>query len=436
MPRLTSSMLFVLGLLLVAAPAHAQDMPPWGTGESRGEDLSIYLATFGPGDDVPSYFGHGSLVVEDARLRTSRLYNYGMFSFDERMLARYAMGRLEFWVDDSAPGPTFRFYRSLNRDVRLQQLDLSPEQKKELGRLLAVNVLPENRQYLYHHYNDNCVTRLRDMIDAVVGGQLRRADEVPGRMTLREHTRRYTAVNPPMSVLLDFLMNDEIDKPITRWQEAFLPDELERQVAQLQVTATDGPSHALVDRTVKFYESKGRPVTPEQPPRYAPVMLMLGLVLGGASMGLAAWQRKKGARLPRVLLGLQNVLMGLVFGIPGLALFIMWLGTDHTVTYRNENLFLANPLTVLALPLGLQLMAGSAKARARLEWLWRALAALGLFGLVLKVLPLFDQDNWRLIALLLPMSVGMAGALWLLRAPVAGREVTPPVAPDLKVSGN
>ena len=137
-----------------------------------------------------------------------------------------------------------------------------------------------------------------------------------------------------------------------------------------------------------------------------------------------------------MLLGLQNVLMGLVFGIPGLALFIMWLGTDHTVTYRNENLFLANPLTVLALPLGLQLMAGSVKAPARLAWLWRALGALGLLGLVLKVLPLFDQDNWRLIALLLPMSVGMAGALWLLRAPVAGREVAPPVAPDLKVSGS
>src|SRR5690349_23649541 len=161
MSRLASAMLCLLGLLLTALPASAQELPPWGTGESRGEDLSVYLVTFGPGDDVPSWFGHGSLVVEVQKLHQSRLYNYGMFSFDERMLLRYAMGRLEFWVDDASPSATFRFYRSMNRDVRLQELNLTTAQRVELAKLLAVNVLPANRNYLYQHYSDNCVTRLR-----------------------------------------------------------------------------------------------------------------------------------------------------------------------------------------------------------------------------------------------------------------------------------
>ena len=429
-------MICLLGLLLTALPASAQDLPPWGTGESRGEDLSSYLATFGPGDDVASWFGHGSLVVEDQRLHQSRLYNYGMFSFDERMLVRYAMGRLEFWVDDGSPAATFRFYRSLNRDVRLQELNLTPAQRVELGRLLAENVLPQNRDYLYHHYNDNCVTRLRDALDKVLGGQLHAATSGPGRMTLRDHTRRYTSVGPAMSVLLDFLMNDEIDKPTTRWQEAFLPDELERQLADLQVVGEGGQRHPLVARAFSVYEAQGRPAIPEQPPKYEPVLLLLGLVLGGGAVGLALWGRRGGGRAPRLLLGLQNVLLGLVVGIPGLALFIMWLGTDHTVTYRNENLFLANPLTVLALPLGFQLMRGSPRAR---EWMWRlwvGLAALGMLGLVLKVLPMFDQDNWRLIALLLPLSLGMAGAMTLGRVPVAEGQRSPSLTPTLKASGN
>ncbi|WNG16198.1 DUF4105 domain-containing protein [Cystobacter fuscus] len=436
MSRLASSMLCLLGLLLTALPASAQELPPWGTGESRGEDLTVYLVTFGPGDDVPSWFGHGSLVVEDQKLRQSRLYNYGMFSFDERMLLRYAMGRLEFWVDDASPAATFRFYRSLNRDVRLQELNLTPAQKVELGRLLAENVLPQNREYLYHHYNDNCVTRLRDALDKVLGGQLHAAASGPGRMTLREQTRRYTDVGPPMSLLLDFLMNDEIDKPATRWQEAFLPDELERQVAEAQVKGEDGQLHPLVARAFTLYAAQGRPVTPAHPPNYAPVLLLLGLVLGGIAVGLALWERRTGGRVPRILLGLQNVLVGLVVGIPGLALFIMWLGTDHTVTYRNENLFLANPLTVLALPLGFMWMRGSPRAR---EWMWRlwvVLAALGVLGLVLKALPLFDQDNWRLIALLLPVSVGMAGAMTLGRSRVAVGQESRPLAPTLKASGN
>jgi hypothetical protein len=421
MPRLAPLLTCLLGLLLLAAtPARAQDLPPWGTGESKGEDLSIYLVTFGPGDDVASWWGHGSLVVEDRRLQRSRLYNYGMFSFDERMLARYAMGRLEFWVDDTSPSATFRFYRSLDRDVRLQELNLSPAQKVEMGRLLAENVLPENRNYLYQHYDDNCVTRLRDGIDKALGGQFRQSMSGPGRMTLREHTRRYTAVGPSMSLLLDFLMNDEIDRPVTRWQEAFLPDELERQVAEMQVVGEDGQKRPLVAKTTVLYEAQGRPATPAEPPKYGPVLLVLGFLFGGAAVGLSFWGRRSASRAPRVLLGLQNVLMGLVFGIPGLALFIMWLGTEHTVTWRNENLFLANPLTVLAVPLGVQMMFGSMKARERLRRLWWGLALLGELGLVLKVLPMFDQDNWRLIAFILPMSVGMAAALKLACAPASG----------------
>lgn len=437
MPRLAPLLTCLLGLLLLAVtPARAQEMPPWGTGESQGEELTIYLATFGPGDDVASWFGHGSLVVEDQRLKQSRLYNYGMFSFDSTMLARYAMGRLEFWVDDAGPNGTFRFYRSLNRDVRLQELNLTPAQKVEMGRLLAVNVLPENRHYLYHHYNDNCVTRLRDAIDKVLGGQLQRAMSGPGRMTLRDHTRRYSDVVPAMGLLLDFLMNDEIDQPVTRWQEAFLPDELERQVADLQVVGEDGQTRPLVARTLNIYSSQGRPVTPAEPPGYAPVLLLLGLALGGGAVGLGLWRRRSGARTPLILLGLQNLLVGLVSGIPGLALFIMWLFTDHSVTYRNENLFLANPLTVLAVPLGIQLMLGSPRALERLRRLWRVLAALGMLGLVLKVLPMFDQDNWRLIALLLPLSMCLEGACTLARRPAPAARSAEPLTPSLKASGS
>jgi hypothetical protein len=437
MPRLVPLLLCLLGLSLAASPAHAQQMPPWGTGESKGEDLTVYLVTFGPGDDVASWWGHGSLVVEDQRLKQSLLYNYGMFSFDERMLMRYALGRLEFWVDDASPGGTFRFYRSLNRDVRLQELALSPEQRVEMGRMLATNVLPENRNYLYQHYNDNCVTRLRDAIDKAVGGQFHQAMDVPGRMTLREHTRRYTAVSPPMSVLLDFLMNDEIDKPITRWQEAFLPDELERQVAELQVMGADGQKHPLQARAFPVYLAQGRPALPVLPPKYAPLLLLLGLVLGAGAVGLVLWERRKASRVARILFGLENILVALVFGIPGLALFIMWVATDHTVTYHNENLLLANPFTLLALPLGLQWMRGSPKARERAWRLWVGLAGLGVLGLVLKALPAFDQDNWRLIALLLPVSLGMAGATTLarVRAPVA-RIAPEPMASSLKVSGS
>ncbi|MBN8227378.1 DUF4105 domain-containing protein [Corallococcus macrosporus] len=428
MPRLSSLLVAsLLGLLLSASPARAASVPPWGTGESRGEDLSIWLVTFSPGDDVFSWWGHGSLVVEDRAKHLQRLYNYGMYSFDDQTVVHFAKGRLEFWVGESSVNGTFRFYKSLDRDVRVQELNLTPEQRVTVAKKLADNVLPENRDYLYEHYSDNCVTRLRDMIDVAVGGRLSEAEKAPARMTLREHTRRYTAVSPPMSFLLDFMMNDSIDKPITRREEAFLPDELEQQVAELKVPGPGGQPVSLVEKQWDYYVSPSRARPPAQPPAFGPYILALGVLLGASALGLAAWERR-GSRAARILLGLENVVVGLVLGIPGLALVVMWVGTNHVVTHHNENLFLANPLTLLAVPYGLRLTWNSAKARARLKWVWGLLAVTGALGLVCKVLPWFDQDNWRAIALILPISLGMAGAFWLdrLRALVPGTARTAP----------
>jgi hypothetical protein len=227
--RLLLSVFLAGAAAAVIAPAPALAQPaPWARGQSQGEDLEIYLVTFGPGPEVVSWFGHSALVVEDRRMGERRLFNYGMFSFDSKILARYALGRLEFWVDATPyVAETYRLYAAEGRDVRLQRLNLTPERKLALARSLSENILPQNRYYLYHHYYDNCSTRPRDLLDRAIDGALRRVGSKPGRMTLRDHTRRYTHVFPPMSVLLDFLMNDEIDKPITAWDEAFLPAELE-----------------------------------------------------------------------------------------------------------------------------------------------------------------------------------------------------------------
>ncbi|MBL8956489.1 MAG: DUF4105 domain-containing protein, partial [Myxococcaceae bacterium] len=142
------------GALLTVGPA------PWAPGgASRPEDLVISVATFGPGDDLPSWWGHTALVVEDRRLNHARLYNYGMFDFSTGFVHKFVQGRLEFWVGEASVIGTYEMYKSLDRDVRIQYLDLTPEQAQIAAQALANNVLPENREYLYHHYNDNCSTR-------------------------------------------------------------------------------------------------------------------------------------------------------------------------------------------------------------------------------------------------------------------------------------
>lgn len=399
-------------LTLVAALSAGSTLPPWMTGQSRPEDLTVTLVTFSPGDDLVSWWGHTALVVEDRRLGQGRLYNYGMFGFDEGFFGRFFQGRLEFWVSDQdSVGGTYWLYQRLNRDIRLDELELSPGQAQDLARALGENVLPENRVYLYHHYRDNCSTRPRDLIDGAVGGQLKAATSAPARMTLRAHTRRYSRVEPAISVVLDFLQNDELDQPITQQAEAYLPDELERQVQALVVTRADGTRGPLV-RAHRDLFTASRAPPPQRAPDWTLALLGLGLGVAFAALGLGHLGRD-GARWARVLLGLLTALVGLVPGLLGTGLFVMGVFTDHSVTHRNENLFLANPVTLALLPLGLMLAFGSTRSPQRLRGVWTLLAALGLVGVLLKALPMFDQANWNLIALLLPVNLGFAAGAWL-----------------------
>lgn len=403
-------------LALLAATAQAQSLPPWMDGRSQPEDLSIVVVTFSPGDSLVEWWGHTSLVVEDRRLGQSRLYNFGMFGpkggDTVGFVKDFIKGRLLFWVADDSVGGTFNFYKNvLKRDVRLQELDLEPAEAMLVARRLGTHVLPENATYLYHHYDDNCSTRPRDILDEAVGGQLKAATAGPSRMTLRQHTLRYARVNPPMSLVLDYLQADTLDKPITQQQDAYLPDELERQLQALTVRRADGSTRPLVRRQSVWFDS-GRQPPPEAAPNWVPWWFLLGVALAGVAHGLGHWGRD-GKRLPRVLLGLYTALFGLVFGALGAALAFLMTYTDHVVAHGNENLLQASPLTLALLPLGVMLAWGSPFARRMNRLVWTGVAALSVLGVVMKVLPVFDQANWNVLALAVPVNVGFAALWWL-----------------------
>jgi hypothetical protein len=416
-----------LGLALLPALGLAQvsTRAPWGVGESRGEDLQVSLITFGPGAALYEWWGHGAIAIEDTRLQQARLYNFGMFDFEK--FASFALGRLEFYVAEDSVPYTLRSYAREDRDVTVQILSLSPAARLAVAQRLSDNVLPQNRNYLYHHYFDNCATRLRDAIDFALGGQLHQEEKGPGRFTLREQTRRFTAVSPPMSALLDFMMNDSIDRPISQWQEAFLPDVLSHQVASASYVDAAGNRVPLVARTIPYHQSLHRSPVPDQPPHDWPWLLGLGVLLGGLALlfgRLASAGRKAG----RVLLGLESALFGLLVGLPGTVLLLMWLITNHEVTFHNENLFLANPLTLLAVPFGLGLALGGKKSKRRLFKLSVLLAGLGALLLLLKALPWFDQNNWNILGLLLPALLGLAGGTFLLTREPSEAKATLPAA--------
>lgn len=387
---------------------------PWASGQSRGEDLRIKLVTIGPGDELTMWWGHTALIVEDVRLHVEKFYNYGLFDFaEENFLVNFAMGRLIFWVDDFDASRALAFYRSLNREIRIQILNLPLQKRLEMAKLLAHDVMPENRYYLYDHFYDNCSTRIRDIIDRALDGQLAEDTRRPSRMTFRQHTRRYTHHRFFMDWFLMFLMNAGTDKPIREWDDMFLPEELERYAAELSYVDENGHERSLVADTYTYYRVEDKPSVPESPPIHWPFGLTIGVVFACLSF-VIAYGMIKGKAISRGLFGIYNSVIGFAFGLPGSVLFFMSTFTDHTVTYCNENLLLANPLTLLTIPLGIGFARNRRLSRQLLPVVWYILTCSGALLVILKLFSVLKQNNWLAIAFILPVSAAFAISLFLL----------------------
>ena len=395
-------------MLLIHTSCFAQEDLNTNSSGSRGDDLVIKLVTVGPGDDLTSWWGHTAIIVEDKKLNISRFYNYGLFSFDqENFITNFAMGRLIFWVGAWNTSDALAHYVSLNRDVRFQILDLSPQKKVEFATFLATNIRPENREYLYDHYRDNCSTRVRDIFDRLLDGQFYPQTQIASTMTFRDHTRRHTDHHFFVDWLLMLLMNNTIDQEIRRWDDMFLPEELERNISEFTYVDQSGNTRKLVESNYTFFQAKDRDPLPEGAPAHWPTGLTIGLLSAVLSVLVAIGYSRK-MKYTRILFSIFHLAVGFIYGIPGLVLFLMSFFTDHTVTYHNENLLLANPFTFLFILFGIGILINN---KFSLKWapiLWYFICGLNIILLILKIFPYFDQQNWLSISMISPLNFAMA----------------------------
>jgi hypothetical protein len=397
-PRRRALALAVAALVSAARPAHAEP----------GEQLRISILTFGPGDHPFYKFGHNAiLVVGDPRVPGDAVYNFGTFDFESPwLILGFLKGKLNYWLSIQSLGSTISAYRSENRSIEAQDLELEPAQRKALADALYENARPENRFYKYDYYRDNCSTRVRDAIDRITGGKLREVSQDPARLTWRQHTLRLTADDLAVYMGLNVAMGDVIDRPIRVWDEMFLPARLQQTLRLVRVPGPEGQPLPLV-RAERTLLSADRAPVRSQPPRWAPAMFGVGALFGGGLTLLG----KRGSRSARVALGAALFVLGAVLGLFGLIFLMFWTMTDHDVAYHNENLFQCVPWGWGIAYAAVGLTRGRGRLAFRLTVAAAAASALGLF---LKALPWFDQSNGQIIALLLPVWAGAAAGIYLL----------------------
>jgi hypothetical protein len=379
--------------------------------KTRGDYLTLKIAVMGPGDELYFWWGHIALVIEDAVSGQNRFYDYGIFDFQrDNFFVNFAFGRLIYYCAVTAAEDNYHIYRAANRDITLYTLDLPATVKEEVRLFAERNVLPENRDYYYHHFNDNCATRIRDIIDMAVGGAFKEAfGEAPGRYTLRQHVRRHTWFNPFCDWLLNFLMGQVIDRPIAVWDEMFLPSEIGRRIEDFSYVDSAGTVRKLVTGVEILNRAVNRPAVLEVPRKQWPRELVFSAGLSLILLLFMGLRKRAGTARPgQVLTGLSQSCLGFFFGFTGLVLFFMSFFTNHDYTYQNSNLLYVNPLLLAAVPLGF--ISLSKKPRRRfvseqlLKSLWTYVFLGGILSMVIKLFPGFYQQNQVGQALLLPIA--------------------------------
>ena len=425
--RLLLPILVSLSCFLSPAAASPAAASPGERAPRTG--IEIFVLTFGPGDHPFSKFGHNAVLVVDHLRGIDRVYNFGTFSANSpTLLLDFMQGKLMYWVSVSRQASTLTAYARDNRDIEAQRLNLTPSETKALVEALRVNALPENRFYQYDYYLDNCSTKVRDVLDQILGGQLQRTKQKPALLSWREHTSRLTASSLWVNLGLNVALAGEVDRPRSRWEEMFLPSVLRDELSQLN--KRDGTPLVVEQRS--WYRAK-RPPLPSAPPRWSPWLLLAGVALGASALGLARLgTRHASARGALLVLA---ALLGTLAGVLGCIFALFWFATNHSIAHANENLLLFPPWA-LAMPVAI------AVAQVRQSWitvvkrLSRLLALGSAIALLLKVLPGFDQDNWMFLAFCVPLWGMLALALdrWS-PAPVREPKLDgPPNAPSLTQS--
>jgi hypothetical protein len=358
----------------------------------------VGVATMAPGEIFFERFGHNAIVVLDPGTGAATSYNFGYFDPSESdFVGNFVKGVMQYYLVALPLEQDLAQYRDSGRGVRLQWLDLPPEQAQALADALATRTQVNDGRYRYDYFTSNCSTQVRDALDAAMGGRLQ--PQLAGRSrgnTYRSESVRLASPATWMWLGFDLGLGPNADRPMSRWEEAFVPMRLADSLRE----ARNAAGRPLVQEEVELLPHRIAAEPAEAPRRWLP-WLGAGLVIGVALALL-------GRRHPRAVAGIALPLW-LLCAIGGGLLIFLWGFSEHWAAWRNHNLLLLNPLCLLLIPGAVAVLRRRNPGRL-FKPLLIAVAVCGLFAWFVQWLPFAFgyQYNQTWIALLAPIHLALA----------------------------
>jgi hypothetical protein len=302
------------------------------------DSAKVSLLTNAPWDEaVYSLFGHTSMRVSDPAQNIDSAFNFGLFNMSKsNFILLFMKGETDYMVAPIPYNTYYQEYKERGVGIIEQVFNLTQKEKQDIFDALLINCLPENREYRYNYFYDNCSTRPRDIFEKYISGKI---EYTP---TNKEQTYRDLVIECTNSrewfrFGINLVIGADADKVITDRQKDFLPRYLMNAYEGATVTGDSIPRNILISTTTlldaKPFE-KDFPVTP----LYAGIILLIISILISYIV-----YKKKMVGLGKAF----DTILFLIAGIAGSIIFFLMFFSVHPCTNPNWNIIWLNPLQLI-----------------------------------------------------------------------------------------
>ena len=293
----------------------------------------VSLVTFAPGHELHAAFGHAVIWVNDPDQGIDRAYSYGTFDFNtDNFYLKFLKGTLPYSISFNSMNDLVYYHSQIeHRSIKSQTLHLDSLQKNEIYQALELNLLPENKNYRYQFFNDNCSSRLRDIIEKAAPNtfQWSKYKNLIG-FSYRDWMNRYLMTNSWVTLGMNLALGIPSNQKANASESCYLPDNLSLALEMAEIKG-----QKFADPPLQIYQA------PEEEKAgfdfWGPVLMLLLLVVFIVFFSIVYRNNS------RFLFRLDVVLFGFL-GLLAWFIFFLATGTDHDVMAWNPASLMLFPL--------------------------------------------------------------------------------------------
>jgi len=295
----------------------------------------ISVLTIGAGSNLNDAFGHNAFRIKDKKNNLDKTFDYGRFNFEApNFYLNFARGKLNYSIGSSNFKTFLKFYIYQNRTVKEQVLNLSKNEKQLLYNYLLENNKPENKNYLYEFFFDNCATKIKDVLNIISNNNVNfKTPNAFKTETFRTLIHNNLNRNSWESLGIDVALGSIIDKQATVEEHMFLPENINKffEIATINNTP-------LTKNNKTIYKKKD--VIKSNSFFLSPLFIM-GII--GLLILFITYKDYKNNKQTKWL----DVTLFFITGVIGFIILLLWFATDHSGTHQNYNLLWAFALNII-----------------------------------------------------------------------------------------